>query len=53
MFPKEAPQAEEIEIMDRQNANELPLARKGWFEGFITRGGVLRLLEMLAALEMY
>ena len=43
---------EAIETMDRENANELPVARNGRIEGFITRGGVLRLLQTRAALEM-
>ncbi|MDX6500335.1 MAG: hypothetical protein QOG23_3595, partial [Blastocatellia bacterium] len=38
--------------MDRENANELPVAHNGRIEGFITRRGVLRLLQTRAALEM-
>lgn len=48
----DTPITEAIEIMDRENANELPVARNGRIEGFITRGGVLRLLQTRAALEM-
>ena len=48
----DTPITEAIEIMDRENANELPVARNGRIEGFITRGGVLRLLQNRVALEM-
>jgi Zn-dependent protease/predicted transcriptional regulator len=48
----DTPIVEAIEIMDRENANELPVARNGRIEGFVTRGGVLRLLQTRAALEM-
>ncbi len=48
----DTPITEAIEIMDRENANELPVASNGRIEGFITRGGVLRLLQTRAALEM-
>ena len=48
----DTPITEAIETMDRENANELPVARNGRIEGFITRGGVLRLLQTRAALEM-
>lgn len=48
----DTPITEAIEIMDRENANELPVAHNGRIEGFITRGGVLRLLQTRAALEM-
>jgi len=48
----DTPITEAIETMDRENANELPVARNGRIEGFITRGGVLRLLQNRAALEM-
>lgn len=48
----DTPITEAMEIMDRENANELPVARSGRIEGFITRGGVLRLLQTRAAFEM-
>lgn len=48
----DTPITEAIETMDRENANELPVAHNGRIEGFITRGGVLRLLQTRAALEM-
>ena len=48
----DTPISEAIDIMDRENANELPVARNGRIEGFITRGGVLRLLQNRVALEM-
>jgi Zn-dependent protease len=48
----DTPITEAIEIMDRENANELPVARNGRIEGFITRGTVLRLLQTRGVLEM-
>jgi Zn-dependent protease len=48
----DTPIAEAIEIMDQEDANELPVVREGRIEGFITRGGVLRLLQTRTALEM-
>jgi Zn-dependent protease/predicted transcriptional regulator len=41
-----------LEIMDRENVNELPVASNGRIEGMLTRGGVMRLLQTRAALEM-
>ena len=43
---------EALEIMDQQKVNELPVAKDGRIEGFLTRGGVMRLLQTRAALEM-
>ena len=43
---------EALEIMDQEKVNELPIAKDGRIEGFITRGGVMRLLQTRAALEM-
>lgn len=43
---------EALEIMDQEKVNELPVAKDGRIEGFITRGGVTRLLQTRAALEM-
>ncbi|HXQ36251.1 MAG TPA: site-2 protease family protein [Anaerolineales bacterium] len=48
----ETPISEALEIMDRENANELPVAKHGRIEGFLTRGGVMRLLQTRLALEM-
>jgi len=48
----DAPITEAIEIMEREKINELPVARNGQTEGFITRGGLSRLLHMRAMLEM-
>jgi len=48
----DTPVSEAIEIMDRQDVNELPVVEKGRIEGFISRGGVLRLLQTRAALDM-
>jgi Zn-dependent protease len=48
----ETPVTQALEIMDRENVNELPVARNRRFEGLLTRGGVLRLLQRRAALEM-
>lgn len=48
----ETPISEALEIMDRENANELPVAKNGRIEGFLTRSGVMRLLQTRLALEM-
>lgn len=40
---------EALEIMDQEKVNELPIAKDGRIEGFITRGGVMRLLQTRAA----
>lgn len=48
----DTPISEGIEIMDREDVNELPVVRNGRIEGFVTRGGVLRLFHTRAALEM-
>jgi Zn-dependent protease/CBS domain-containing protein len=48
----ETPVSEALEIMDRENANELPVAKNGRIEGFLTRSGVMRLLQTRLALEM-
>jgi Zn-dependent protease/predicted transcriptional regulator len=41
-----------IETMERERINEVPVARNGRIEGFVTRGGVMRLLKMQPVLEM-
>jgi Zn-dependent protease/CBS domain-containing protein len=48
----ETPISEALEIMARENANELPVAKNGRIEGFLTRSGVMRLLQTRLALEM-
>ncbi len=48
----QTPISEALEIMDRENANELPVAKNGRIEGFLTRAGVMRLLQTRLALEM-
>jgi Zn-dependent protease len=48
----ETPVTTALEIMDRENINELPVASNGRIEGMLTRGGVMRLLQTRAALEM-
>lgn len=48
----DTPVSEALEIMDRENVNELPVAKDRRFEGLLTRSGVLRLLQRRAALEM-
>jgi Zn-dependent protease len=48
----ETPISKALEIMDRENANELPVAKNGRIEGFLTRSGVMRLLQTRLALEM-
>jgi Zn-dependent protease/predicted transcriptional regulator len=48
----DTPVNEAIEIMHREEVNELPVVRDGRIEGFITLGAVLRLLQTRAAFEM-
>jgi len=48
----ETPVTTALEIMDRENVNELPVASNGRIEGMLTRGGVMRVLQTRAALEM-
>jgi Zn-dependent protease/CBS domain-containing protein len=48
----ETPVSQALEIMDRENVNELPVSSNRRFEGLLTRGGVMRLLQRRAALEM-
>jgi len=48
----DTPIGDAIEIMKQNEVNELPVVRNGRIEGFITRGGVLRLLQTRAALDM-
>jgi Zn-dependent protease len=43
---------EAMEIMNRDDVNQLPVVRDGQIEGFISRAGVLRLLQTQADLEM-
>jgi len=48
----DAPITDALEIMEREHINEVPVARNGRTEGFITRGGLTRLLELRPVLEM-
>ena len=48
----DTPIVEAIEIMEREGVNEVPVARNGRTEGFITRGGLMRLLQLRPVLEM-
>ena len=44
--------SEAMEIMSRDDVNQLPVIRDGQIEGTISRGGILRLLQTRAELEM-
>jgi Zn-dependent protease len=48
----DTPVSEAMEIMSEKEVNELPVVRNGRFEGLITLGGVVRLLQTRAALGM-
>jgi Zn-dependent protease/predicted transcriptional regulator len=48
----DTPVAEAMEMMAREDLNQLPVMRNGSVEGFISRGGVLRLLQTRAELDM-
>ena len=51
-FSPDTPVAEAMEMMAREDLNQLPVMRDGSIEGFISRGGVLRLLQTRAELDM-
>jgi predicted transcriptional regulator len=46
------PVTEALEIMAREDVNQLPVLKDGRVEGFISRGGILRLLQTRAELGM-
>jgi hypothetical protein len=48
----DTPVSEAMEIMAREDVNQLPVVKDGHVEGFISRGGVLRLLQTRAELGM-
>jgi hypothetical protein len=49
-LPKVAPDTPiTVEIMSREDVNELPVVGEGHIEGSITRGGLLRLLQTRGA----
>ena len=48
----DTPVAEAMEMMAREDLNQLPVMQNGSIEGFISRGGVLRLLQTRAELDM-
>ena len=48
----DTPVDEAMEIMAREDVNQLPVVKDGHVEGFISRGGILRLLQTRAELGM-
>jgi Zn-dependent protease len=48
----DTPVSEAMEIMSREDINQLPVVQGGRIEGFISRGGVLRLLQTRAELDI-
>lgn len=46
------PTTEAMEIMAREDVNQLPVVNDGQVEGFISRAGILRLLQTRAELGM-
>ena len=48
----DTPVAEAMEMMAREDLNQLPVMRNGSVEGFISRAGVLRLLQTRSELDM-
>jgi Zn-dependent protease len=48
----ETPVTEALEIMTREDVNQLPVVKEGHVEGFISRSGILRLLQTRAELGM-
>jgi Zn-dependent protease/predicted transcriptional regulator len=49
---EDTPISEAMEVMNQEDVNQLPVVRDGRIEGFISRGGVLRLLQTRADLDM-
>ena len=48
----EMPVAEALELMGREDVNQLPVVREGRLEGIISRGHILQLLQTRAELNM-
>ncbi len=48
----DTPVSEALEIMSREDLNQLAVVREGHIEGIVSRGGVLRLLKTRAELEI-
>jgi CBS domain-containing protein len=48
----DTPVSEAMEIMATEDVNQLPVVKDGIVQGFISRGGVLRLLQTRAELGM-
>lgn len=47
-----APITEALELMGREDLNQLPVVRAGSFEGVVTRGHILRLLQTRGELQV-
>lgn len=41
----ETPLNEVLEIMGREDVNQLPVLKDGWFQGIVSRGNILRVLQ--------
>jgi Zn-dependent protease/predicted transcriptional regulator len=48
----DTPVSEAMEMMAREDVNQLPVVKDGHVKGFISRGGILRLLQTRAELGM-
>ena len=48
----ETPVAEALELMGREDVNQLPVVRDGQLAGVISRGHILRLLQTRAELQV-
>ncbi len=49
---RDTPVSEALEIMGREDVNQLPVVQDGYIEGVISRSGVLRLLRTRAELDV-
>lgn len=48
----EQPLAEALEIMGREDVNQMPVVQKGRLAGIISRGHILRVLQTRAELDV-
>jgi CBS domain-containing protein len=48
----ERPVAEALEMMGREDVNQMPVIREGKLTGIITRGHILRVLQTRAELDV-
>jgi Zn-dependent protease/CBS domain-containing protein len=47
----ELPLTEALEIMGREDVNQIPVLKDGWFQGIISRGNIVRVLQAREELQ--